>query len=276
VADGLPLSFTEAPEPRGHAIEFRINAEDVARGFLPAPGTIAVFEAPAGPGVRVDSGVAAGSVVAPQFDSLMAKLVVHGATREQALARARRALAEFRIDGVPSVLPFHRAVLQAPDFTAESRAEGGHAFAVHTRWIETDFGDTLARAVAASPRPAPLGDAPLTRTAIEVDGRRVVLGLPASLFGALAAGADEKADPGAPPTEAAADLGAIAAPAAGTLQKWLAADGATVAAGETVAVVEAMKMEIQITAPRGGTLRQSAAAGAAVRSGDPIGQVDSV
>ncbi|MES2530785.1 MAG: biotin carboxylase N-terminal domain-containing protein, partial [Pseudomonadota bacterium] len=131
VADGLPLSITETPVPRGHAIEFRINAEDVGRGFLPTSGPVHLFAAPSGPGVRVDTGVASGSTVPGTFDSLMAKLIVTGATRAQAITRARRALKEFRIEGVASVLPFHRAVLEAPDFVADD------GFKVHTRWIET-------------------------------------------------------------------------------------------------------------------------------------------
>ncbi|KAB2896136.1 MAG: ATP-grasp domain-containing protein, partial [Burkholderiaceae bacterium] len=129
VADGLPLSITATPAPLGHSIEFRINAEDVGRGFLPTPGPVARFDAPSGPGVRLDTGVQAGSVVPGTFDSLMAKLIVSGATREQALARARRALAEFHIEGVASVLPFHCAVIDHADFV------GAGGFKVHTRWI---------------------------------------------------------------------------------------------------------------------------------------------
>ncbi|ARU05534.1 acetyl/propionyl-CoA carboxylase subunit alpha [Comamonas serinivorans] len=267
VADGLPLSFADAPAPQGHALEFRINAEDVARGFLPAPGVITVFEAPSGPGVRVDAGVVAGSVVAGQFDSMMAKLIVWGSSREQALRRARRALAEFRIDGVPSVLPFHDAVVTAPAFVA---ADG--AFAVHTRWIETDFADTLAQAVQASPRPAPLASPALTRTAIEVDGRRVSLGLPAALLGALAAGAGGTG--AVLPVEPESEPGAVAAPSAGTLQKWLVDEGARVEAGEPVAVMEAMKMEMQVTAPCAGVLTQRAAVGDALRLGAVLGVVN--
>ncbi|EER57967.1 Carbamoyl-phosphate synthase L chain ATP-binding, partial [Acidovorax delafieldii 2AN] len=171
VADGLPLSITQTPAPLGHSIEFRINAEDVGRGFLPTPGPVQHFDPPSGPGVRLDTGVQSGSVVPGTFDSLMAKLIVTGATREQAMARARRALREFRIEGVASVLPFHRAVMEHPDF------RGDDGFKVHTRWIETDFSNTLAAAVRAEPQP----DSSLLRTAIEIDGRRVTLGLPTQL-----------------------------------------------------------------------------------------------
>ncbi len=267
VADGLPLSFADTPVPHGHAIEFRINAEDVGRGFLPAPGAITLFEAPSGPGVRVDSGVVSGSVVAGQFDSMMAKLIVWGATREQALARARRALQEFRIEGVPSVLPFHQAVVNAPDFVAA----GDHGFAVHTRWIETDFAQPLANAVAAAARPAALPEAALTRTVIEIDGKRVNLGLPAALLGALAAGAGTGA--AALPAQEAVDPGAITAPSSGTLQKWLLDEGASVKAGDAVAVMEAMKMEMQVMAPCDGALQHSAAVGASLRLGAVLGVV---
>ena len=176
VADGLPLSINATPAPLGHSFEFRINAEDVGRGFLPTPGPVQRFEVPGGPGVRVDTGVLAGSTVPGSFDSLMAKLIVTGSTREQALARARRALAEFQIEGVASVLPFHRAVMEHADFI------GADGFKVHTRWIETAFANDLAAAVRAAPQP----DASLLRCAIEIDGRRMQLGLPAALLQGLA------------------------------------------------------------------------------------------
>ena len=161
IADGLPLSFSETPTPRGHSFEFRINAEDAGKGFLPTPGKISEFRAPSGPGVRLDSGVESGSMVPGTFDSMMAKLIVTGATREQAITRARRALAEFKIDGIASVLPFHRAVMDHADFI------GGH-FAVHTRWIETDF----AKQITLAPRTLPVAGEAVLRTFIEIDGKR--------------------------------------------------------------------------------------------------------
>jgi len=262
VAEGLPLSFTDAPTTRGHAIEFRINAEDVGRGFLPAPGPVAAFDAPSGPGVRVDAGVCAGGAVPGHFDSLMAKLIVSGPTREQALARARRALAEFRIEGLPTVLPFHRAVVDAPDFTA---ADG---FKVHTRWIETDFRETLAAAV----RPEPLAGRHLQRVPVELDGRRVVLGLPAHL---LHAGAGTDAPPPvAPPAPTAAeDRSALLAPMSGTLLAWKVADGAEVAEGETVAVMEAMKMETQVMAPSAGRIELAVQQGEHCASGTVLAKI---
>ncbi|MFY0476115.1 acetyl/propionyl/methylcrotonyl-CoA carboxylase subunit alpha [Achromobacter marplatensis] len=268
IADGLPLAIDAAPAPRGHAIEFRINAEDVGRGFLPSPGRIAAFAAPSGPGVRVDSGVESGSTIPGTFDSLLAKLIVTGATRAQAIARARRALAEFRIEGVASVLPFHRAVLDHADFIGD-----GEGFNVHTRWIETDFANDLEAAV----RPAPLGGVNLHRTAVEIDGRRVSLGLPAELLrglqsaGAAAAGLETAGVAGA---LAPANAHGVAAPIAGTLQAWNAEDGATVKQGDLIATMEAMKMEMQVLAPRDGVLKHQAAAGKAVAAGAEIGRID--
>ena len=263
VAAGARLADEAVPAPRGHALEFRINAEDPARGFLPTPGPVTGWDAPAGPGVRMDSGVAAGSVVPGSFDSLMAKLIVTGATREEALARAARALAEFRIDGVASVLPFHRAVIAAPEFRAE---EGG--FAVHTRWIETDFADRLA-ALAGHDRVTPASAAPLLRFAVEIDGRRVEIGLPAGMLAAAPAGTAASETP----AEAAEDV--ITAPVAGTLQVWQAEDGAEVAAGDVIAVMEAMKMETRVEAPHSGRLRHLAEAGAPVAFGAPLARIES-
>ncbi|MGJ4857151.1 biotin carboxylase N-terminal domain-containing protein [Labrys sp. La1] len=254
VADGHPLSISETPAPRGHALEFRINAEDVGRGFLPTPGLITAFEPPSGPGVRLDTGVTTGSTIPGSFDSLMAKLIVTGATRGEAIARARRALAEFRIEGVASVLPFHRTVIGHTDFTGE------RDFKVHTRWIETDFAATLA----AATRPEPLPAATLLRTAVEIDGRRVTLGLPPALLGGL------QAVPSAAPAaavQAEVSPDAVVAPMAGTLRSWQVEDGAEVAEGDVVAVMEAMKMEMQVKAHRTGKLAQEVQAGATVTAG---------
>lgn len=259
IADGLPLELRDTPAPRGHAFEFRINAEDVGRGFLPCPGRVAVFEPPLGPGVRVDSGVVSGSTVPGTFDSLMAKLVVTGATRAQAIARARRALKEFRIEGVATVLPFHRAVMDHPDLV------GGDALKVHTRWIETAFD----QAVPPQARPEPLSEA-LVRGVVEIDGRRVRLGLPAALLGLLRPAVQEATPAAAQP---AADPAAVDAPIAGTVLVWKAGDGATVKQGDTIAVMEAMKMESAITAHRDGRLVHAVAQGAYVAAGTPIARI---
>ena len=264
IADGLPMAVDATPVPRGHSIEFRINAEDVGRGFLPTPGTVTVFDAPSGPGVRVDSGIVAGGAVPGHFDSLMAKLVVSGATRAQAVRRARRALDEFRIEGVASVLPFHRAAIRHPDFA------GDDGFKVHTRWIETDFANGVPAAPPARPAAA------LQRTAIEIDGRRVVLGLPPALLRVLAAPA---AGAGFVVTEPRGaidddvDDASVPAPVAGTLARWKVEEGATVAAGSVVAVMEAMKMEMEVVAGRVGRIRFVARAGAVVAAGEVLATI---
>ncbi len=261
VADGLPLSFTGTPPARGHAIEFRINAEDPGRGYLPTPGAITRFDAPGGPGVRLDSGVAAGSLVPGSFDSLLAKLVVTGATREQALARARRALAEFQIEGVASVLPFHRAVVDAPAFTA---AQG---FAVHTRWIETE----MAAPFEPAARPGPEAGAPLVRAWIELDGRRMRLALPAQLA-PLAAAPGAAPPPAATPAPAGAP-GDVLAPLAGSLVRWHHASGAAVQAGDVLATMEAMKMETAVHAPAAGVLQCVARAGELLQAGQLMAKI---
>ena len=255
IAEGKPLSVTETPQPRGHSIEFRINAEDPGRGFLPTPGTITAFDPPSGPGVRLDSGVVTGSTIPGVFDSLMAKLIVTGATREEALRRARRALREFRIEGVATVLPFHRAAIDTEDFI------GADGFKVHTRWIESEF----AAMPDAMARPEPAADPSLIRTHIEIDGRRVALAVPSLLLAGLGA----VGQGGAPAKDKAADNG-IAAPVSGTLQAFSIADGATVAEGDPVAVMEAMKMETQVLAPKAGRLRLRARAGDYLQAGDTL------
>ncbi|MQV33086.1 acetyl/propionyl/methylcrotonyl-CoA carboxylase subunit alpha [Sinorhizobium meliloti] len=256
IADGLPLSVTDTPEARGHAFEFRINAEDPGRGFLPTPGLITRFRAPAGPGVRIDAGVEAGSEIPGLYDSMMAKLIVIGATREEALLRARRALAEFRIEGVASVLPFHRAVLDERDFTGED------GFRVFTNWIETEF-----RGVEPSPRVDPAGSG-LIRSFIEIDGKRHDIGLPAALFSGLGA-APQLVQQAAP----SVSDGGVTAPVPGTLQQWLVDDGAEVAEGDAVAIIEAMKMETRILAPKAGRIRIKTEAGALVSLGAELATV---
>ena len=263
IAAGEQLRVTEDPTPRGHSFEFRLNAEDVGRGFLPSPGTIAEFSGPTGPGIRLDSGVRSGSFVPPQFDSLLAKLIVTGADRQQALRRARRALAELSITGVATVLPFHRAVLESPDFTSET------ALGIHTRWIETDFANQVS--IAADPgysTAAPDGE---RRTiTVEVDGKRLAVGLPADLLdgwarsgralpGELPAGVSMDGTAGTAADGAGvdpADPAELRAHMAGTVVKWLVEPGAGVAAGDPVVVLEAMKMETQVAAHRDGTVTE--------------------
>ncbi|UUD62882.1 ATP-grasp domain-containing protein [Pseudomonas seleniipraecipitans] len=263
IADGLPLSFSETPTPRGHSFEFRINAEDAGKGFLPTPGKIDAFRPPSGPGVRLDSGVESGSRVPGTFDSLMAKLIVTGATREQAISRARRALAEFQIDGIASVLPFHRAVMDHHDFTGPER------FGVHTRWIETDF----AEQITLAPRSLPVAGEAVLRTFIEIDGKRHELGLPSALLQGLAPlGSNAQAAPQA--AAPAVEEGLVSAPISGNLHAWLVEDGTQVKAGEVIAVMEAMKMETQVSAPADGTLRIREQAGAYLDAGAALAKLE--
>jgi acetyl-CoA/propionyl-CoA carboxylase biotin carboxyl carrier protein len=246
IAEGAELTLRDDPEPRGHSIEFRINGEDAGRGFLPAPGTVTAITFPAGPGVRVDAGVEAGSVVGGQFDSLLAKLIVTGADRTQALERSRRALAEFQVEGMATVLPFDRLVVDDPAFARD--------FTVHTRWIETEWHNTVApfhggaEAEEAAPRQA---------VVVEVGGRRLEVSLPADL--ALGGGAGPVASKAVPrkrggKTGPKASGDAVTAPMQGTIVKVAVTDGDTVSVGDLVVVLEAMKMENPVTAHKDGTV----------------------
>lgn len=255
IADGLPLSITETPAVRGHAFEFRINAEDPGRGFLPTPGRIEKFRAPSGPGVRLDTGVESGSMIPGLYDSMMAKLIVSGDTREEAINRARRALAEFEIGGVASVLPFHRAVIEEPAFN------GAEKFGVYTTWIETEF-----KGVAPASRVEP-AESNLIRCFIEIDGKRHELGLPPGLF---AANSPQLSTRG--PNEVT-DSSSVEAPIPGTLQQWLVEEGATVQVGDAVALVEAMKMETKVVARVSGTIKLNANVGALVSLGQEIAKI---
>jgi len=263
IAEGLPLEITEDPTPRGHSIEFRINAEDAGRNFMPAPGPVTKLEVPQGPGVRWDSGVEAGGEVAGAFDSMLAKLIVTGATREEALQRAGRALAELTVEGMPTVIPFHRAVVADPAFTSEP-------FTVHTRWIETEW-DNQVPPYSAAPVEADEAE-PRQTVVVEVGGRRLEVSLPAGLAAgggaAPAAGGSKPRKRGGGHSGSAASGDSLTAPMQGTIVKVAVSDGATVAAGDLVVVLEAMKMEQPITAHKAGTVSGlSAEVGAAVTSG---------
>ncbi|MEX5271714.1 acetyl/propionyl/methylcrotonyl-CoA carboxylase subunit alpha [Kocuria sabuli] len=243
VAAGDPLPVLATPPARGHAIEFRVNAEDPGRGFLPSGGTVEAVDTPTGPGVRVDSGVHRGSRVATTFDSLLLKLVVSAPTREQAIVRARTALRELRVHGVATTVPFHRAVLDVPAFA------GGDGLGVWTTWIEEEFADRLAPDAGY----ARAGEPGRTRFTVDVDGKRVRIGIPDALAAALGSAAPEDASP---VPASAADDDAVTAPFAGTLVSWLVAEGDAVDAGQDVAVLEAMKTESRVAAPRAGTVRE--------------------
>jgi acetyl-CoA/propionyl-CoA/long-chain acyl-CoA carboxylase, biotin carboxylase, biotin carboxyl carrier protein len=249
IADGEQLGYSD-PEVRGHSIEFRINAEDAGRGFLPAPGTISTWRTPSGPGVRLDAGYAAGMTVPQAFDSLIAKLIVTGADRQQALERSRRALAEFEIDGMPTVLPFHRAVVRDPAFTSEP-------FSVHTRWIETEFSADIPPYQGAGAAEA--GQAERERIVVEVAGKRLEVSIPAGFGGPAGAAASPAAAraprrQGGGSSAAAAGDDAVTSPMQGTIVKIVAAEGQQVAAGDAIVVLEAMKMEQPLTAPKAGTV----------------------
>ncbi|ODL97536.1 acetyl/propionyl/methylcrotonyl-CoA carboxylase subunit alpha [Acinetobacter pittii] len=244
VAQGEALSIKETPKAQGHAIEFRINAEDPARGFIPAFGVLSLFEAPFGHGVRVDTGVRTGSLVSSHFDSLMAKLIVTGPTREVAIARAKRALKQFKIEGIASVLDFHRAVLNEPDFTDE--------FNVHTRWIENDFKQELK----PTKRSIPNHQQPMLLSYIEIDGKLHRLGLPAGMFaqGPATAAQAQTAEP-----EVSAEH--LLAPINGVISAWKVENGEQVTEGQVVAIMEAMKMEVQVQAHRSGVIQIGAEKG---------------
>ncbi|WP_409492644.1 acetyl/propionyl/methylcrotonyl-CoA carboxylase subunit alpha [Amycolatopsis sp. cmx-11-12] len=269
IARGEKLRITEDPEPRGHSIEFRINGEDAGRGFLPAPGTVTKFVAPSGPGVRVDSGVESGSVIGGQFDSMLAKLIVTGSDRQNALERSRRALAEMVADGMATVLPFHRVIVDDPAFIGDE-----NGFSVHTRWIETEFENTIEPFVAPEAAEAE-EEQPRQNVVVEVGGRRLEVSLPGgfSLDAGGGGGTAVKAKPRkrAGGTKAAVSGDAVTAPMQGTIVKVAVEEGQRVEAGELVVVLEAMKMENPVTAHKAGTVTGlSVEVGAAVTQGTQL------
>ncbi len=270
LARGEALGYGD-PSVRGHSFEFRINGEDAGRGFMPTPGTVKTLTLPTGPGVRVDSGIEAGEVIGGNFDSMLAKLIVTGATREHALQRARRALSELVIEGMPTVVPFHAAVVDDPAF-----APVDGAFSVHTRWIETEFANTIEPWAGAGDPAA--GADPRQRITVEVDGRRLEVSLPAGLGapsnGKSANGGKSKKSPRARAGKAAAGGDELTSPMQGTIVKVAAADGDEVAEGDLIVVLEAMKMEQPLTAHRAGTLSGlTAAAGDTVSAGAVIATI---
>lgn len=257
VAQGHELSIKETPKAQGHAIEFRINAEDPARGFIPAFGVLSLFEAPFGQGVRVDTGVRTGSLVSSHFDSLMAKLIITGPTREIAIARAKRALKQFKIEGVASVLDFHRAVLNEADFT--------DTFNVHTRWIENDFKQDLK----PTKRSIPNHQQPMLLSYIEIDGKLHRLGLPAGMFAQnpTITAQDQ------PATETAVSAEHLLAPINGVISAWKVENGEQVAEGQVVAIMEAMKMEVPVLAHQSGVIQLIAQQGVTCHAEHIIGSI---
>ncbi len=260
IADGEKLRFSSDPAPRGHSIEFRINGEDAGRGFLPAPGVVSMLRLPEGPGVRVDTGVESGSVIGGNFDSLLAKVIVTGESRSEALERARRALDEMIVEGLPTVLPFHRLIVRDPAFVAEP-------FRVHTRWIETEWVNAVEPYVGSASAEATPEDR--TTIVVEVSGKRIEVSVPVGPFAGSFAGTGASAAPsrGAPSRGAAPRRGgrkehaaavsgdALTSPMQGTIVKVAVTEGDTVAEGDLVVVLEAMKMEQPLNAHKTGVIK---------------------
>jgi acetyl-CoA/propionyl-CoA carboxylase biotin carboxyl carrier protein len=275
IANGEKLELTEDPTPRGHSFEFRINGEDAGRGFLPAPGPITVYKEPTGPGVRVDSGVVAGDVIGGQFDSMLAKLIVTGETREQALQRAARALAEFEVEGLATVIPFHRHIVENPAFVGD-----GEKFDVYTKWIENEWENTIEPYTGGAPIEDEDEALPRQNVVVEVGGRRVEVSLPGQFsLGGNGGGAGairKKPKPrkrgGGGAGKASGD--AVTAPMQGTVVKVAVAEGQEVAEGELIAVLEAMKMENPVNAHKAGVVTGLAVEpGAAVTQGTVLTEI---
>jgi len=267
LAEGGKLDYPD-PVIKGHSFEFRINGEDAGRNFMPAPGPVKLFKAPSGPGVRVDTGVESGDEISGSFDSMVAKLIVTGATREEALARSRRALAEMKVEGLPTVLPFHQKIVNEPAFIG---ADG--KFGVYTRWIETEWNNDIPAYVAEGAE----ADEPVARqnVVVEVGGKRVEVSLPASLFAATAAaapaaGAAAKRKKSSSATGTGGSGNAIKAPMQSTVVKIAVEVGQEVNEGDQVVVLEAMKMEQPLNAHKSGKIKSI---GAKVGETIPAGTV---
>ncbi|MGI8696871.1 MAG: acetyl/propionyl/methylcrotonyl-CoA carboxylase subunit alpha, partial [Mycobacteriales bacterium] len=272
IAAGEPLRCADDPSPRGHSFEFRINGEDPGRNFLPAPGAITTYREPGGPGVRVDSGVEAGTIIGGAFDSLLAKLIVTGESREQALQRARRALDEMTVQGLATALPFHRAVVRDAAFTDEP-------FRVHTRWIETEFDNRIPPYAGAVDTEAE--EEPRETVVVEVGGKRLEVVLPAGFAGGgrpadggLGNGGAARKRGASRHTGPAAGGAALTSPMQGTIVKVAVDDGDSVTEGDLIVVLEAMKMEQPLAAHKAGTVTGlSASVGDVVSSGATICEI---
>ena len=275
IAAGEELGYDD-PEVVGHSIEYRINAEDGGRNFMPAPGTLSKWNPPSGPGVRVDAGYTQGETIPGACDSLVAKLVETAGDRTQALERSRRALAEFEVDGMPTVIPFHRAVVEDPAFVGEGDDFAGH-FGIFTSWIETEFNNTIEPYSGPSAEPAEAEER--QRVTVEVGGKRLEVVLPGGL--ALGGGAGSGAGAAKKPRRAAGKkIGAavsgdaVASPMQGTIVKVAVEEGAEVAEGDVVVVLEAMKMEQPLKAHKAGVITGlSAEVGATVANGAVICEI---
>lgn len=278
IARGEELGYDD-PTPHAHSIEFRLNGEDAGRNFLPAPGIVEKFESPSGPGVRVDSGVVSGDVIGGAFDSMLAKIIVTGRTRKEALERSRRALDETVIEGMPTVLPFHRVVVEDPAFAPEFTDTPDAPFSVHTRWIETEF-DNQISPYDGTPETA-AEQAARQSVVVEVGGKRLEVSLPGDLAVSSGAGKGPSAGPRRAARKggggAAASGDSLTAPMQGTVVKVAVEDGTTVEAGDTIVVIEAMKMEQPITAHKAGVVSGLAATvGETVTAGTVLAQIKDV
>jgi acetyl-CoA/propionyl-CoA carboxylase biotin carboxyl carrier protein len=271
IADGEELGYDDPPL-RGHSIEFRINGEDPGRNFLPAPGVLRVWRPPSGPGVRLDAGFEAGDVIGGNFDSLLAKLIVTGRDRQEALERSRRALAEFDVEGIATAITFDRVVVEDPDFAP---ADPNEPFKVHTRWIETDFNNTIPAYIDTDASDEVAQAAARQDVVVEVGGKRVAVSLPADLAIGGGAGKKTAAKRGKRKKAGAAASGdAVATPMQGTIVKVAVEEGQQVEAGELVVVLEAMKMEQPLNAHKAGTVTGlTAETGATVPTGTVLCEI---
>ncbi len=274
IAAGEELGYDD-PEVRGHSIEFRINAEDGGAGFMPAPGTLTRWSPPSGPGVRLDGGYEEGETIPGAFDSLVAKLVVSGRDRTQALERSRRALDEFVVEGMPTVIPFHASVVRDPAYVGPSTPTGEGEFTVYTQWIETDYDNQLTP--YAGPGAEPGEPEERRRVTVEVNGRRLEVVLPgglAAIGGGQAGGARKPRRKTGAKAGAAASGDAVASPMQGTIVKVSVAEGDEVAEGDAIVVLEAMKMEQPLKAHRAGVVTGlQAEVGATVTNGAVICEI---
>ncbi|WP_044494011.1 acetyl/propionyl/methylcrotonyl-CoA carboxylase subunit alpha [Nesterenkonia massiliensis] len=279
IARGEKLGYDD-PELRGHSFEFRINGEDAGRNFMPAPGTLERFDLPTGPGVRVDSGVRAGETISGAFDSMVAKLIVTGADRREALQRAKRALAEMRVEGMPTVLPFHQKVVEDPAFAPELTSTGPKTpeFSVHTRWIETEFSNDIPPYNALTAHPAGPEAAAREEVVVEVNGKRLTVTVPASLAAGTLANpstGQKKRRKKRTTAAAAASGDSLTSPMQGTVVKVAAKNGQTVAEGDLVVVLEAMKMEQPITAHKAGKIKGlKVEPGTGVKAGEALATIE--
>ncbi len=272
IAAGEELGYDD-PRIEGHSIEFRINAEDGGQNFMPAPGTLTTWAPPSGPGIRVDGGYEEGETIPGAFDSLIAKLIVTGRDRTQALERSRRALSEFRVDGMPTVIPFHASVVSDPAFIG-TPVEQPEEFSVYTQWIETDYDNQITP--YAGDRPDAPEPEERHKVTVEVGGRRLEVVLPGGLaaVGGGAAGAKKPKRGGGKKSGAAASGDSVASPMQGTIVKVAVSDGDSVAEGDTIVVLEAMKMEQPLKAHKAGTVSGlKAEVGSGVTNGEVICEI---